>query len=165
MKPEGRHTPGTPAKLHIRPKDLDWLANALKLSETLSDSPALESLLESLPAISLEVWPAGAEVLREGERGEDFFVVYSGKLSVWRRAGRTPARALGTLEHGDFFGEIGFLMMSARSATVRTETECRLFRFPAQELAGMLKRHKLLERWVKQVACKRIEKMFLENCR
>ncbi|HAM37055.1 MAG TPA: hypothetical protein DEB40_09900 [Elusimicrobia bacterium] len=146
-----------PNNLNIHPKDLDWLANALKLSEALSDAPALESILTSLPAISLELWPAQKDVMREGEKGEDFYVVYKGKLSVWRRPGK-----IGILQSGDFFGEIGFFLKSARSATVRTETECRLFRFPAGEFSAVLKRHRMLERWVTQVACKRIERMFAD---
>ena len=47
--------PKTPESQNVRPKDLDWLAQALKLSEALSEKPALENLLESLPAIALEV--------------------------------------------------------------------------------------------------------------
>lgn len=147
-----------PLKLDIHPKDLDWLAETLKLPETLSDAPALEDLLSSLPALTLEEWPAGREVLREGEGGDDFFVVHVGALSVWR-----DARELGRLQAGDFFGEIGFLMKSARSATVRTETKTRLFRFPAAEFSEMLTRHQALDRWVRQVACSRIQNILLED--
>ncbi|MDD5629223.1 MAG: cyclic nucleotide-binding domain-containing protein, partial [Elusimicrobia bacterium] len=103
----------TPESQHIRPKDLDWLAQALKLSQAFSESPDLECLLENLPDISLEVWPAYKDVLREGEPGEDFFVVYKGELSVWRKAAKAAAREVGRLGPGDFFGEIGFLMKSA----------------------------------------------------
>ena len=111
----------------------------------------------------MEAWPACHDVLQEGERGEDFLVVYQGELSVWRTAGKAAAREVGRLGPGDFFGEIGFLMKSARSATVRTESACRLFRFPAEEFQAVLKRHRLLDRWVKQMALERIEKMFLAN--
>lgn len=157
--------PRSMESLSIRPKDLDWLSQALKLSEALSESPDLERLLESLPTIALEAWPAYQDVLSEGERGEDFFVVYKGELSVWRSAGKTAAREVGRLGEGDFFGEIGFLMKSARSATVRTESACRVFRFPAKDFSGLLKKHKALDAWVKQVACKRIEDMFLSKSR
>ena len=153
----------TPESQNVRPKDLDWLAQSLKLSEALSESPDLESLLESLPTIALEVWPAYQDVLREGEHGEDFFVVYNGELSVWRTAGKAAAREMGRLGPGDFFGEIGFLMKSARSATVRTESACRLFRFPARDFTSLLKKHKALDAWIKQVACKRIQEMFQAN--
>jgi len=150
----------TPETQNVRPKDLDWLAQALKLSEALCEQPALESLLEHLPTIALEAWPAYQDVLKEGELGEDFFVVYKGELSVWRTAGKATAREVGRLGPGDFFGEIGFLMKSARSATVRTESACRLFRFPAKEFSDLLKRHRALGGWVKRVACKRIQEMF-----
>ena len=154
-----------PASLPVRPKDLEWLAEALKLSEALSEAPALESLLQSFPAISLEDWPAGADILREGERGEDFFVVYRGRLSVWRRAAEAPAREIGSLAPGDFFGELGYLLKSARSATVRADSQCRVFRFPVQEFAALLKRFQVFELWVKQVAYKRIERMFFDGAR
>ena len=149
-----------PQTQNIRPKDLDWLAQSLKLSEALSESPALESLLESLPSIALEAWPASQDVLQENERGEDFFVVYKGELSVRSRNGKAEARELGRLGPGDFFGEIGFLMKSGRSATVRTEAACRLFRFPAKDFSDLLKRHKALDGWVKQVAFARIQQLF-----
>ncbi|MDD5630202.1 MAG: cyclic nucleotide-binding domain-containing protein [Elusimicrobia bacterium] len=87
-------------------------------------------------------------------------MVYKGELSVWRKAAKAAAREVGRLGPGDFFGEIGFLMKSARSATVRTESACRLFHFPARDFTGLLKKHKALDAWVKQVACKRLQKMF-----
>lgn len=150
----------THESLSVHPKDLDWLSQSLKLSEALSEGPDLESLLASLPAISLESWPAYQDVLKEGERGDDFFVVYKGELSVWRKSGKAAAREVGRLGPSDFFGEIGFLMKSSRSATVRTESACRLFRFPAKDFMALLKKHKALDAWIKQVACKRIQDMF-----
>lgn len=151
-------------KLPIRPVSLEWLGEALKLREVFSDKSALEQAMESFPAITLEVWPAGEEVLREGEFGDDFFVVYAGRLSVLRTGDEEPRRQrrVGVLKRGDFFGEIGFLMKSARSATVRTDLECRLFRIPAAELTVLLGKHKNFSRWVKKVACKRLVRLFEE---
>ncbi|MFA5141306.1 MAG: cyclic nucleotide-binding domain-containing protein, partial [Elusimicrobiota bacterium] len=147
-------------KTIVGPKELNWLAAALKLDSILSDNPALEALLMSFPALSLETWPAGEAVIREGDAGDDFFVVYRGRLSVLRKGDSPAARRVGRLGPGDFFGEVGLLMKSCRSATVRTEAECRLFRFPAVEFRGLLRRNKMLDRWVKRVACKRLIKLF-----
>ena len=152
-----------PARANIRPRDLEWLAHALKLSEEFSPTPALESLLDNLPTLILETWPARKDVVQEGAPGEDFFVVYKGEMSVWRRAGKAAAREVGKLQPGDFFGEIGFLMKSSRSATVRTESACRIFRFSARDFHKVLERYKLLDLWVKRVACERIAKIFQEN--
>jgi CRP-like cAMP-binding protein len=155
----------TPETQNVRPKDLEWLAQSLRLAQAFSEEPALETLLKSLPNIALEAWPAQQDVLREGEHGDDFFVVYAGELSVWHCAGKAPAREAGRLRPGDFFGEVGFLMRSARSATVRTESACRVFRFPAHEFADLLKRHIALDVWVKTVAFIRIRDMFIGDGR
>ncbi|MBI5244375.1 MAG: cyclic nucleotide-binding domain-containing protein [Elusimicrobia bacterium] len=152
--------PDTVEKLVLKPLDLDWLATALKLDEMFNEKPALEKLLASFPSINLEIWPKGRDVLQEGERGDDFFVIYKGKLSVWHKGRAASSKQIGTLKPGDFFGEIGFLLKSNRSATVRTEVECRIFRIPADEFSKVLT-NKFLERWIKQVACERLTRIFM----
>ena len=144
----------------VGPKELNWLASALKLDSVVSDDPALEALLMSFPALSLEAWPAGEAVIREGDAGDDFFVVYRGRLSVLRKGDAPAARRVGRLGPGDFFGEVGLLMKSCRSATVRTEAECRIFRFPAVEFRSLLRKNRMLDRWIKRVACKRLIRLF-----
>jgi len=152
-------------KLTIGPLDLEWLAQTLKLDDLISEKPALEQILDSFPAIQLEGWPRDHEVIREGDRGDDIFVVYTGRLSAWRRGAPGPgvARRLGRLAPGDLFGEIGFLMKSARSATVRTDGDCKIFRLPSEEFSRILRKHKALSRWVKGVACSRLTKLFGEE--
>jgi len=151
----------TGSRLVVSPVDLDWLARALTLDDLLCDQPALERLVSSLPLISLETWPQGSEVVRQGERGEDIFVVYSGRLSVRHQRGSEPPREIGTLKPGDIFGEIGFFLKAGRSATVRCEEDCRIFHFPAKAFASLLERERLLDRWVKQMATDRLKRMFL----
>ncbi|MFC1679931.1 cyclic nucleotide-binding domain-containing protein [Elusimicrobiota bacterium] len=147
-------------KLDIGPVDLEWLGGALKLDQLISDKPALEQVLRSFPAISLELWSEGEDVIKEGDGGDDFFVIYKGSLSVWRKSDEERAAKIGELAAGDFFGEIGFLMKAARSATVRTGSKCKIFRFPAEEFTTLLLTHKMLDRWVKTVACERLFKIF-----
>ena len=143
--------------------DLEWLAEALQLDEVFSEDLPLDNLLSSLPSLSLQAWPAGEKVLKEGERGEELYVVYTGRLSVWRRGDFDALKQIGLLEPGDFFGEIGFLMKSARSATVRTELKSKIFRFPAAEFSELLKKHRKLAAMVKQAAGKRLQKLFLDE--
>lgn len=145
-------------KLSLRPMNLEWLAEALQMDDLFSEQPAFESLLSSLPSLGLHSWPSGEVVIAEGDPGEDIFVLYTGSLSVWR--GKTQAKKIGVLKPGDFFGEIGFLLKSTRSATVRTETPCKLFRFPAKEFASVLERHKVLAGRVKEVAAGRLQTIF-----
>ncbi len=60
---------------------------------------------------------AGKVLIREGERGREFFVLVSGEAEV-RRKGRKIA----TVGPGDFVGEMALLSKAPRNATVTALT-------------------------------------------
>jgi MFS family permease len=65
--------------------------------------------------------PADTLLVREGERGDAFYVVASGRLEVTK--GGAPVRDLGP---GDWFGELALLRDAPRSASVRAMTDVGL---------------------------------------
>lgn len=69
----------------------------------------------------------GDIVYREGAQAEHLYVVESGELAVQKGS---EARVLAELRRGDFFGEMSFIDMQPRSATVRAKTEVALWRWP-----------------------------------
>ena len=81
----------------------------------LSGIPA-ERLAELASRMTREYVPANTEIVREGEFGSRFYVVFSGLLAVTQDA--RGERAL--LRPGDYFGEIAPAMGIRRTATVRT---------------------------------------------
>ncbi|MFH1619555.1 MAG: cyclic nucleotide-binding domain-containing protein [bacterium] len=152
-----------PARLKVGPVELEWLAGALLFSDQESTKPDFEKMLSSLPSVCLLRYQPGIAAVREGDEGKDFFVVYSGSLSVSKRKKTGRMVRIGRLWPGDFFGEISFLMGSRRSATVRTLEACKLFRFSAAELAKVLSRNKPLENRMRRLAHERLEKIFVEG--
>lgn len=60
----------------------------------------------------------GASIVREGDKGDTFFVILEGQAKVVNRAGRVVNRVY----PGDFFGEISLLDGGPRTATVVAET-------------------------------------------
>lgn len=111
----------------------DMLAERI---ETLARVSALRGAprqtLEAMASIAREEsHPAGSEIVHEGDPADDFYVVASGRLDVESsgESGRS-ARKVNELSAGDYFGEIGLLEEIPRTATVRTQTDCTVYRVP-----------------------------------
>src|SRR4030081_3581356 len=60
----------------------------------------------------------GTAVVREGEHGDRFYVVFAGMLSVSQR----DLGSQGVLRPGDYFGEVALTMDVPRTATVTAIT-------------------------------------------
>lgn len=78
----------------------------------------------------------GALMAEEGERGRTFFVIESGEASVLVNG--NEVRRLGP---GDSFGEMALIDKSARSATVRADTEVRGFQLPVFSFRPIVESH------------------------
>ncbi len=83
------------------------------------DAEALHSLAEHAQK---RVYLPGEQVVREGEPGEELFVVMEGEADVVIKTGdqTTPVAAL---KKGQFFGEMSLLTGAPRSATVQARSQ------------------------------------------
>ena len=92
----------------------------------LSNIPMFRSCtteqLDRLAELGTAVNRSDADVVTEGDRGDDFFVITSGKGRV-TRAGREVAE----LGPGDYFGELALVSERVRSASVVADTEMRCY--------------------------------------
>jgi len=75
----------------------------------------------------------GKELLREGDRGREFFVLLDGAADVRRKG-----RKVNSLKPNDFFGEIALISRSPRTATVTTTEESRLLVITASAFRSLL---------------------------
>jgi MFS family permease len=80
--------------------------------------PALERVARNAVPRTVE---SGAEVIREGDRGDRYYVIESGTFRVARSGGTVAA-----LGPGEGFGEVALLRDVPRTATVTAETAGRL---------------------------------------
>ncbi len=83
-------------------------------------------------AMRVDVAPGDA-VIREGEHGQDMFVVVAGNLKVVK-SGDGEEQELAVVEPGDSFGEIALLDSGPRSASVVAITASTLLRFERKNL-------------------------------
>jgi CRP-like cAMP-binding protein len=83
----------------------------------------------------------GKVLAREGDIGQEFFVIVDGEVGVLK--GGETVRKLGP---GDFFGEIALIWDSPRrTATVTAATPVRLFVLTRQAFRGLIDHHPDIE--------------------
>ena len=78
---------------------------------------------------------AGTELTREGEQSDAFYVLLEGSADVLR-----GGESLNELGPGDFFGEIGLLGHSARTASIAAKTDVKAFVIPARGFRSLIGR-------------------------
>ena len=64
-------------------------------------------------------FPAGTVLFREGDRGEEMYILQSGKVKISKKI-RGVEKTLATLVKGEFFGEMAILNDKPRSASAET---------------------------------------------
>jgi len=144
---------GDLSKLRIGPAHLEWLASVLGLY-AVSERPALEELVSCLPSMALLGFSSGAEIVREGDPGEEMFILSRGEAEVLHDGARVA-----TLVSGDFFGEVGFLVSVPRTATVRAVQACEVFRIHPQDFDVVVKRYPPLMEVLRRTAKERMQKL------
>ena len=127
----------------------DWrmMSGAFRL-QSLTDGA-----LSRLPSASIDALfqrfervkeKAGAVILREGDEGDYYYIIESGRCDVTRKVGGVDM-ALAELKAGDAFGEEALVAESRRNATVRMKTAGVLLRLKKQDFIELL-REPLLKR-------------------
>lgn len=113
--------------------------------QTLSLSPLLVGLnmdeLESLVgAAAVHQFRDGTVIVQEGEPGESMYILHDGEVVIEKKTGDGNHVELTRLHRrGDFFGEMVFVDVLPRSATVRADPEAMLLEFPLETLAALLR--------------------------
>jgi CRP-like cAMP-binding protein len=91
---------------------------------------ALQKLVEKLEVVHVD---AGTTVFREGDVARSLYVLVQGTLEIVK-AGLEGDVHLGTIHPGECFGEMSFIDMQPRSATVRAHQSADVWMWPYQAI-------------------------------
>ena len=72
-------------------------------------------------------YPAGAFLFREGETGQEMFVIAEGKVRISKSVPGIGEEALAILEPGQYFGEMAVIEDSPRSADAIAHVSCSVW--------------------------------------
>mmetsp|Transcript_1014 Transcript_1014/g.3265 ORF Transcript_1014/g.3265 Transcript_1014/m.3265 type:complete len:865 (-) Transcript_1014:1193-3787(-) len=121
---------------------LDELQRAFRL-EVLGKVHLLESLSqEQLAALAGKLtsqnFGPGDEVLRQGDEGNELYILESGEVSVVERLPNGDEDELTTLGSGDYFGERALLKCDVRKASVRCVTRVSVLKVDRDTFESIL---------------------------
>lgn len=95
--------------------------------------------------------PAGKVLMREGARGDEFFVIVTGSVRLER-----GGQAFRTMGPGDFLGEIALVGDTPRTASATVETPAKLLVVGHREFHSLMDRFPTIQTCVLQALAARV---------
>lgn len=132
----------------------DWMTRILQSKAFLQVPPAnIQAMFMRMQEFPVK---AGETVIRQGEEGDYYYIIKTGKCKVTRSAKKGTELTLATLGEGDAFGEEALVSESKRNANVIMTTNGVLMRLSKNDFNELLKEPML--NWVNREQAKQMTK-------
>lgn len=140
-----------PQKLDADDKAAAFLAEKLILGAFFPEFTSAQ-IKGVFPNGGLFLYPAGYRLINQGDKCQDLFVLYEGKVEVIRPF--VPEQKF--LAPGDIFGEIALVRDGKRTATVIATVVSKVFFLPYCDLQYVISNNPLLGQHLSDVASRRL---------
>lgn len=108
--------------------------------------------LEEIGRITDEIdLPEGRELITQGRRGQQFFVLVDGSAEVRRKG-----EVVNELQEGDFFGELALLSDRETTATVTATSPVRVLVITPQSLRRLMRESESVQQQVLEALAQRM---------
>jgi len=103
-----------------------------------------------------KTYAAGTVVFREGDSGDEMYIIQRGKVRVSKDFAGKP-HVLAVLEKGEFFGEMAIVSRLRRTATVTAIDEVEALAFDRDGLLAMITRNPRIGLSIIDHLCRRLQ--------
>jgi putative ABC transport system ATP-binding protein len=131
------------------------------VQETMSLAlPSLseEQLDKILPKLELLTYQAGETIIKQGDIADKFYTIVQGEVDIFQEKPDSEEVFLTKLYRNDYFGEIGLLQQSKRTATVRAsgDSEVTLMAIDREIFSNMISESNATYAIISQQATQRL---------
>ncbi|HYP68163.1 MAG TPA: YhjD/YihY/BrkB family envelope integrity protein [Thiobacillaceae bacterium] len=105
-----------------------------------------------------QTFKAGETLIHEGEYTKTSFLLFAGRVGIYKE-GADQRKKLGTLQEGELFGEMAYLLNEPRTATVIAETDVTALVLSPELLEELMRYSAPLSRHIIDTLCQRLERM------
>lgn len=117
--------------------DADWMTRILQSESFLRIPPAnIQAMFMRMQELPVR---AGESVIRQGDDGDYYYIIKSGKAKVTRTSKTGAELTLAQLGEGDAFGEEALLSEAKRNANIVMVTDGVLMRLAKEDFNALLK--------------------------
>lgn len=104
-------------KANVLVKDSAQICNDLRGLRLFSDLGNY-GLAEAAKKMQAREYKQGDYIVREGEAGDEFYLIFSGRVDVRKKDTNGQEKSVNTIERGGFFGELALLQGGKRNASI-----------------------------------------------
>lgn len=97
-----------------------------------------QTLVNTSGQLQAQTFPAGADIVNQGDRADRFYIIARGEVEVLRERDDGTQASVARLGPGQYFGEIGLLMNARRTATVRAMVETEVLFLDRQAFRALV---------------------------
>ncbi|KPL20187.1 MAG: hypothetical protein AMJ93_12565 [Anaerolineae bacterium SM23_84] len=115
--------------------DYRGLLRRMPLFATM-DEEEINLLLSPLKA---EHYSPGQVIIRQGDKGDKFYIIAQGHLEVTQRDERGVSEVVNQLDRGDYFGELALLRDAPRNATCRATVPTKVLSLMRDDFDRLVK--------------------------
>ncbi len=118
-------------------REITRITTERSLLQIFKSGLAPADLVDVIAAAKVETVRAGQAIIREGEQGDDIFIIRSGSMVVEKSIGGKPV-FLNYVPAGSFVGEMGVIDGGPRTATVRAAVKSDVIRLAGEPFRALL---------------------------
>ena len=139
----------------MEPQEIPWVCRVFRKIDLFS-SLTIAEVGDLVDHMKKYRFPKNEKVVRQGERGDSFFIIYKGKVGVRIKKGFFGgSRKVGELGPEQFFGEMALLTDDIRTATVVAEEDTDCFVLFKGDFQHLIEKNPAFAEMVKQASQRR----------
>ncbi|WP_156255629.1 cyclic nucleotide-binding domain-containing protein [Sandarakinorhabdus oryzae] len=144
-------------------REITRITTERSLLQIFKSGLAPADLVDVIANAKVETVRAGQAIIREGEQGDDIFIIRSGSMVVEKSIGG-KAVFLNYVPAGSYVGEMGVITGAARNATVRAAVKSDVIRLAGEPFRALLAaKPQLLDKLRDEMASRTRLNAFIES--
>ena len=99
-----------------------------------------EKRLTLIASMNVKKYAPGEEIIKQGEKGDQYFIIKAGRVAVFRKKGDGDPEQVDEMGSGEGFGEEAIIREQARNATIKTIDETTVLILDKKTFEGIMRK-------------------------